>query len=93
MTPTLLAKFQETILNILVERGGKESISSVLQEARYAGWKNLGNLSRFESLLTEAGFTLDRRTYGNQPYIHGAQLVKANGSRSIHVVVKTYVTL
>ena len=54
-------KLQDAVMDILVKCKGKDSISS-LREALYCkGWKHLGNnLSDFEKLLEDNGFTLER---------------------------------
>lgn len=41
---------------------GEESLSSLLDELRWKGWKNFGNLSDFETLMKDNGFTI-RVTY------------------------------
>ena len=87
-----VARFQNSVLSILVEQGGKDSLSHLLQEMRYAGWKKLGSISDFELMLSDTGFTLDRRTYGDQPYVRNSWTTH-NGHKTIHTVVKTFVTV
>lgn len=88
-----IEKFQECILICLIQRGGRTTISTLLEDMRCDGWKRLGRLSDFELMLEENGFTLDRRTYNDQPYVHGEWTTNARGHKTIHTVVKTYVTV
>ena len=62
-------RFVDDILEILSHaRGGEESVSHVLSEMRYKGWKNLGSgNSAFEDMVEEVGFTLKRVPSAKNP--------------------------
>ena len=62
MNAATQAAFQNAVLNLIGHTQDGESISFVLQELRYKGWKGFGSISQFETTLTDAGFKL-RRVY------------------------------
>jgi hypothetical protein len=75
ISPELMPRFQEAILNVLIKENGSASVSHVLQELRFNGWRGLGSYnSQFEEMAETAGFTLDRRTLGNKPWSRGDAL-------------------
>jgi len=74
MNETTSAKFQNAILEIISKalahektgnRDGEQSVSYVLSELRYAGWRNLSNTNRLEDLAKAAGFTVREEYRGN----------------------------
>lgn len=73
-SPTTQAKFVDAVLKIIaparahVRSGnfdGEQSVSHVLDELRFAGWKNLGSQSDFEDTLQTAGFSIRSTNVGN----------------------------
>jgi hypothetical protein len=84
MTDAELKRFADDVLEILVEfssQNGRDAISHVMSEMYSRGWKKLGPLSKFEEIVKAAGFTLDHRTYKNEPWKRG------------NILVKTYITV
>ena len=64
-------KFSNAILDIIANLGGEEgiSISYLLGEIR-GSWKNVAtNLSEFESILEDLGFTVTYVYKKNKPHI------------------------
>lgn len=79
-TPALKARFVDDVLDLLPSTG-EQSISFLLSEMRQMkGWRGIGTLGNFESLLEEAGFCF-RREYKT-----------AFGGRTSYLV-RTYVTV
>jgi hypothetical protein len=81
-TPETNAKLADFVLNHLVRMGGQESISCLLSNARYAGWRGFPHLHAFEVWLKDNGFTVT--------YVYN----KGNGySKPGTSVVKTVISL
>jgi hypothetical protein len=59
---------KEAIITQLKTRGGKSSVSCLMQDLRYAGWKRLGKQHMdFEPTLERLGFKIEYRYKNNNP--------------------------